>query len=343
MSYRFAIIGCGHIAQRHAKCIALHGSLAAVCDTDNAKAQSLAQLYGANPYLEAAEMLKATQPDIVAVCSPNGLHAYHSIMALENGSHVLCEKPMAISSADGNDMIAAAERSNRKLLVVKQNRFNPPVQEVKKRILEGQLGPIHSFEINCFWNRPPDYYSGTWKGSLALDGGTLFTQFSHFIDLLYWFLGELEWCNGFRANFQHQQQIEFEDTGAVLLRMKNGAIGTLNYTVNSTGRNMEGSITLFGEKGTIKIGGQYLNELDYFNVTNQSIPVIAAGKPANNYGFYEGSMSNHEKVYEQLLEAINNREHLLVDAAEALNTVIMIEDIYRSSPLLPPGSLNTLA
>ena len=333
MSYRFAIIGCGHIAQRHAQCIASIGHLAAVCDVDSARAQALASKYGALAFTEVSEMLESQKPDIVAVCSPNGWHAPHAIECLQSGSHVLCEKPLSINVADGMQMILAAKDANRKLLVVKQNRFNPPVLAIRKMLEEKSLGPIHSFEINCFWNRPAAYYRGGWKGSLELDGGTLFTQFSHFIDLLYWFLGDLKSCSGKRANFQHKRMIEFEDTGAALLEMENGAMGTLNYTINSSGKNMEGSITLFGEKGTVKIGGQYLNELDYFQVEGIEAPVLAASKPANDYGFYQGSMSNHEKVYEQLVEAINNRQHTLVEATEALKTVDMVEKIYQSSPL----------
>lgn len=333
MSYRFAIIGCGHIAQRHAQCIASIGQLAAVCDVDSARAQALASKYGAQAFTEVSEMLSSQNPDIVAVCSPNGWHAPHSIECLRSGSHVLCEKPLSINVADGMQMILAAKDANRKLLVVKQNRFNPPVLAIRKMLDEKLLGLIHSFEINCFWNRPAAYYKGGWKGSLELDGGTLFTQFSHFIDLLYWFLGDLKSCSGKRANFLHKRMIEFEDTGAALLEMENGAMGTLNYTINTTGKNMEGSITLFGEKGTVKIGGQYLNELDYFQVEGIEPPVLAASKPANDYGFYQGSMSNHEKVYEQLVEAINNRQHTLVEATEALKTVDMVEKIYQSSPL----------
>lgn len=335
MSYRFAIIGCGHIAQRHASCIASVAQLAAVCDIDNARAQALASKYQAAAYTEVTEMLAAVKPDIVAVCSPNGWHAPHAIECLRSGSHVLCEKPLSINVSDGLQMILAAKEAQRKLLVVKQNRFNPPVQAVKQLLDENALGLIRSFEVNCFWNRPAAYYNGGWKGSLELDGGTLFTQFSHFIDLLYWFLGDLGSCTGKRSNFQHKRMIEFEDAGAALLEMANGAIGTINYTINSSGKNMEGSITLFGEKGTVKIGGQYLNELDYFQVEGKEAPVLAASRPANDYGFYQGSMSNHEKVYEQLLEAINNRQHTLVEATEALKTVEMVERIYQSSPFKP--------
>jgi UDP-N-acetyl-2-amino-2-deoxyglucuronate dehydrogenase len=173
-----------------------------------------------------------------------------------------------------------------------------------------------------------EYYTG-WKGTKDLDGGTLFTQFSHFIDLLYWFLGDVERVKNIAKNFAHPA-IEFEDTGAVLFKMKNGAIGTLNYTVNSFNKNMEGSLTVFAENGTVKIGGQYLNELEYFNVKGVSEPTLPKGNPANGYGFYKGSMSNHDKVYENLILAIQNPLHEFASAEEGLKTVEIIEGIYKT-------------
>ena len=191
------------------------------------------------------------------------------------------------------------------------------------------LGKIYSFQINCFWNRPDGYYTD-WKGKKDLDGGTLFTQFSHFIDLLYWLLGDVATVQTKAKNFAHAT-IEFEDTGMVLFEMKSGALGSLNYTVNSFDKNMEGSFTVFAEKGTIKIGGQYLNELEYFNVAGITAPELPKGNPANGYGFYQGSMSNHDKVYENLVLALQNPAHEFASAAEGLKTVEIIERIYAPS------------
>lgn len=334
MSYRFAIIGCGRIAERHAQQIARHGSLVAVCDTVPEKARKLAEKYGAKAYFSTDELFQHEKPDLVSVCSPNGLHPRHSIQALQHGATVLCEKPMAINQHDAAKMIEAANKAGKKLYVVKQNRYNPPVVAVKKLLDEGKFGRIHSFQLNCFWNRPNSYYNDEWRGTLNLDGGTLFTQFSHFIDLLYWFMGDLKKVTGTRANFQHKAVIEFEDTGSALLEMNNGAIGSLNYTINSFNGNMEGSLSLFGEKGTIKIGGHYLNKLEFFAVENEPNPVLPEGNGANQYGFYEGSMSNHDKVYEDLIRAINSPDHSMVEAAEALKTVEIIEKIYSASPLM---------
>ena len=274
---KFGIIGCGRIAQRHAEHINNTGTLVAVCDTVESKANELAAKYAAKPYFSVSELLSAhPELDVIAVCSPNGLHAQHTIQSLKAGFHVLCEKPMALSVQDCGDMINTAEKANKRLFIVKQNRFNPPVAAVKKIIDEGRLGKIYSVQLNCFWNRNNEYYQNSWKGTKALDGGTLFTQFSHFIDLLYWIVGDVKEVHAFSGNYHHEGIIEFEDTGAISLKFYNGAIGTINYTVNSFDKNMEGSLTIFGEKGTVKIGGQYLNELEYQSIENFEIKGPAA-------------------------------------------------------------------
>jgi len=323
----FAIIGCGRIAKRHAEQMIKHGKLAAVCDIIPEKANALAKLYNAIAYYSIEVLLKTeTDLDLVAVCTPNGLHALHSIKALEAGNHVLCEKPLCIATEDGKMMIAAAEKAEKKLFVVKQNRYNPPVTFLKDLIVNGKLGKIYSFQLNCFWNRPEAYYTG-WKGSKALDGGTLFTQFSHFIDLLYWLLGDVAAVKTISKNFAHSS-IEFEDTGIVAFEMQSGAIGSLNYTVNSFEKNMEGSFTVFAENGTVKIGGQYLNELEYCNVAGIEKPNLPIGNPANGYGFYQGSMSNHDKVYENLIKALEDDKHAFASAEDGLKTVEIIQKIY---------------
>jgi UDP-N-acetyl-2-amino-2-deoxyglucuronate dehydrogenase len=326
---QFGIIGCGRIAQRHAEHIKNTGKLLAVCDIVKDKACFLAKQYGAAAYETPEEMFK-NHPDIdvVAVCSPNGLHAEHSIKALKAGFHVLCEKPMALNVQECGEMINTAEKANRRLFIVKQNRFNPPVAAVKKLIEEGRLGKIYSVQLNCFWNRNDDYYKNSWKGTRALDGGTLYTQFSHFIDLLYWLIGDVKTVHAFGGNYHHENIIEFEDAGVICLKFYSGIIGTINYTVNSFEKNMEGSLTIFGEKGTIKIGGQYLNELEYQRIQNYEIKDLPAGNPANNYGQYQGSMSNHDKVYANVAEVLRGNGVIATNGFEGLKTVEIIDKIY---------------
>jgi UDP-N-acetyl-2-amino-2-deoxyglucuronate dehydrogenase len=328
---RFAIVGCGKIAHRHAECIVGLGILEAVCDIDGGKAANFAHLYHAKAYRDLDELLgQIPSLDIICICTPNGLHAVQSIAALQAGFNVLCEKPMALTVQDCAAMISAARQADRKLVIVKQNRFNPPVIAVKNAIDDNRLGKIFNVQLNCFWNRNKEYYQDSWKGSKKLDGGPLFTQFSHFIDALYWMAGGFEYVQGYGSNFGHQGIVEYEDTGSIIVKFLSGAIGTINYTVNSFEKNLEGSITIFGERGVVKIGGQYLNELEYQNIKEYKIKDLLPGNPANHYGHYSGSMSNHHKVYENLIQILKSDGAIASNELEASRTVEMIELIYRN-------------
>ena len=327
---QFAIVGCGRIAQRHAEHISKMAHLAAVCDIKKPRADELAAKYKCRAYGSIDEML-AGEPGVhvVSVCTPNGLHPEHTIKALRSGKHALCEKPMALRTADCRRMIEEESRSGKKLFVVKQNRFNPPIAALKKAVDEGRLGRIVNVQLNCFWNRTEAYYKESdWKGTLDLDGGTLYTQFSHFIDLLIWMVGDIGPLHVLTGNFFHQGTIDFEDTGVIAMEFTNGALGTINYTVNSYKKNMEGSITLFGDKGTVKIGGQYLNALEYQCIEGYEITNVEHSAPANDYGFYQGSMSNHDKVYQNVLDVLNKNQAIATSGLEGLKTVEVIERIY---------------
>lgn len=329
---KFGLIGCGRIAPRHSEQIQTYGKLHAVCDIVPEKADALGKQYNSNIYYSLDELLHNEQLlDVMVVCTPNGLHAQHSIASLNAGMHVLCEKPMAITVADCQNMIKTAEVNDKKIFIVKQNRFNPPVAAVKELVTNNILGKIYSVQLNCFWNRNADYYKNSWKGNKELDGGTLFTQFSHFIDLLYWFFGDVKNVQAITKNLAHDGIIEFEDTGVVAIEFMNGIIGGINYTVNSYKQNMEGSLTIFAEKGTVKIGGQYLNELEYQCIENFTIKNLLQGNRANQYGTYVGSMSNHDKVYKNLMDVLSHDAPMYVDACDGLKTVEIIEKIYDSA------------
>jgi predicted dehydrogenase len=327
---KFAIVGCGRIAHRHAQHITKFGMLKAVCDIDFERASDIAQKYSAVPYYDLNEMLaKEKDVCVICVCTPNGLHAEHSIKALQAGFHVLCEKPMATSVRDAYKMIAAAEKADRSLFIIKQNRFNPPVAAVKKAIDKGILGKIYSIQLSCFWNRNSDYYKNSWKGTNDMDGGTLYTQFSHFIDLLYWIVGDVKRVYALTSNFAHKNEIDFEDTGVVAVEFVNGALGTINYTVNSYNKNMEGSLTIFAEKGSVKIGGEYLNKLEYQNIEGfkieDALEKDIAGKEVNT-----GVVSNHDKVYQNLINVLSNKS-AATNGPESLKTLEIINMIYESA------------
>ena len=327
------IIGCGRIGERHAKHIKTYGHLMAVCDIDKEAANRLAKKYKVPSYYSIEEMLLGVKDlgiDLISICTPNGLHAEHTIKSLENGLNVLCEKPLAISVNQASEMLRTAEHFNKRIFAVKQNRFNPPVMKLKSLIEEGVLGEIYSIQLNCFWNRNEDYYKNTWKGSIELDGGTLYTQFSHFIDLLIWLNGDIIDSKGFAENFNHKNNVEFEDTCCFIIRFKNNSIGTINCTINSYSKNMEGSITVFGSNGTIKIGGQYLNTIDYLDINGIEEIELPEGNSANNYGTYVGSMSNHDKVYENVKEVLDGKGIITTTGFEGYDVVRVIENLYNS-------------
>lgn len=328
MLLRFAIIGCGAIAGRHAAAIAKIGKLVAVCDVDEPRAAKLAADYQCPYFLSSTDLLALPELEVVVICTPNYLHARQSIAALKAGKHVLCEKPMCLTPAEADTMMAAEAAAQKRLFIVKQNRFNEPIALLKQLIDGQKLGRLLSFQVNCFWNRPAAYYQqSNWKGRKELDGGILFTQFSHFIDLISWLLGPAQAVSGFASNITLRSQIEGEETGVVSLLMKSGALGTLHYTVTAYDKNFEGSITIAGEKGLVKIGGQYLNELSYFEVEGMTVPIVQKNTQANDYGFYKGSMSNHPKVYEELQKALNGEAHQLPAAGETKTCIELITQI----------------
>lgn len=328
----FAIIGCGRIAQRHARYCAEFGRLLAVCDINADKANALSTLYNARVYDNAGELFKQEhEVNVAVICTPNGLHAEHSQDALRSGFHVLCEKPMSISVGDCKQMIALSEKTGKQLFIVKQNRFNPPVVAVKKLLDENKLGRIYSIQVNCYWNRDAAYYNDSWRGTKKLDGGILYTQFSHFIDLLYWMAGDVKEVLAYTANFSHQGIIEFEDTGVACFRLQNGALGSIHFTINSHKKNMEGSITIFAEKGTVKIGGQYLNELTYQQIEGQAIDQLPKGNEANDYGSYQGSMSNHRDIYRHVASVLAGSMENQFNGQDGLKTVEIIEKIYSAA------------
>lgn len=329
---QFAIFGCGKIAPRHAAEAIKHGQLAAVCDIVKERADEIASAFNANPYYTIDDLLKNESIDISAVCTPNGLHAEHSIKALQAGSHVLCEKPLCTSSADALRMINVAKENGKKIFVVKSTRYNPALVALKKAIDENKTGNIYSFQLNCFWNRPVAYYTNSWKGDQVLDGGTLFTQFSHYIDALLWLLGDLRSVSGFRKNFAHGDSIDFEDSGVVAVELQNGIIGGINWSVNTFQKNMEVSLSIIAEKGSVEIGGEYMNKINYQLFNEFWLEASVSGN-ANDYGFYKGSMSNHDKIYENLVKALDDDHHPFTNAWDGLKTVEAIETIYKTVSL----------
>ena len=325
---RFAIVGFGNIGRRHAEHI-LHNAnttLVAVCDI-NPMLQNKA--VGVPFYTSLHTMLQEVEADVLCVCTPNYLHEPHTVAGLNAGLHTVVEKPMALSVAECDSMIAAAEKNNKTIFAVKQNRYNPPVQEVKKLIASDNLGKIYMIQVNCFWNRGDAYYAESdWRGKKAKDGGCLFTQFSHFVDILYYLNGPVNGAQGWIHNYAHTHNTELEDTGSFVLKADNDAIINFNFTTCAYQRNMEGSITIFAEKGTVKIGGQYLNTIEYQQLEGAALPEINITAKSNDYGLYQGSMSNHDKMIQNVADVLNHNFPIMTSAEEGREVVRIIEQMY---------------
>jgi len=333
---KFAVVGCGAIGSRHIAVIDAEprAKLVAICDIAEQKCKTLSEKYGGVPYFtDYAKMMKETKMDIVNICTPHGLHAEMAILAAQNKKNILVEKPMALTVEDSQKMIAEAEKNKVKLMVVKQNRFNIPIALAKKALLEKKLGEIFMVETNILWNRNPEYYSASnWRGKKAMEGGGLYTQGDHFLDLLIWWFGDVVKAQAFLSTKNHD--IEIEDCGASLLHFSSGTLGILTWTTCVYNKNYEGSITIIGEKGTIKIGGQYLNKIEFWDVQSYPLPenIVFEDKP-NNYGKYQGTSSNHDKVMGSVVEALLHESNNVVEGDEGIKTIEAIEKIHHSAQI----------
>ena len=346
---KFAIIGLGNIGMRHAEHILKNSNalLVDVCD-NSSKFQDISirmqdaihkikdvindgkieiQNKQINFYNSIEELLKHTTADVINVCTPNYLHATHTIAALNAGKHVVCEKPMSTSLVDAEAMIAASQNNNKTIFVVKQNRYNPPVQQVKKLITENKLGKILLVNINCFWNRNEHYYNSNWRGDKMKDGGCLYTQFSHFVDILYYLCGYSTPIYSLMQNNIHAYNT-IEDNGICLLQTANGGLVNFNFSICSYEKNMEGAITIIAENGTVKIGGQYLNTIEYQCIKDILLPPINITAKNNDYGLYQGSMSNHDKMIDNVINTLHGTDTIMTNAQEGRDVVKMIEEMY---------------
>lgn len=337
---KFAVIGCGHIGMRHAEMIRRNeeSELLAICDVRPKNELKLGESADTPFYLSPEEML-AAHPDIdvVNVCSPNGLHAKHSLIALDNHKHVVCEKPMALTKADCEKVIYKALQVSRTVFGVMQNRYSPPSEWLKSVVENKLIGDVFLVQLNCFWNRDDRYYKkGGWKGTSDLDGGTLFTQFSHFIDIMYWVFGDITDIHGVFSDFNHQKTTAFEDTGIVNFKFVNGGMGSVNYTTSVFDTNLESSITVIGSKGSLKIGGQYMNEVEYCHIDGYTMPELPPVNPANDYGTYKGSAANHHYIIENVIDTLKGRTIMTTNALEGLKVVDIIERIYSLRKLNKP-------
>ncbi len=329
---KFAVVGCGHIGKRHAEMISRNpeSQLVALCDIKPKEALGL-DAFDVPYFTDAAAMLEAVPDiDVVNICTPNGLHASLSLLALDHGKHVVCEKPMGLTKASCEAVLSKALQKHRHVFGVMQNRYSPPSEWMKEMVEEKRLGDIFLVQVNCYWNRDERYYKKDgWKGTADLDGGTLFTQFSHFVDIMYWLFGDITDIQGRFADFNHKDLTTFEDSGLVSFRFLNGGLGCLNYSTSVWDKNLESSITVIGSKGSIKVGGQYMDQVEVCHVQDYTMPVLAPTNPANDYGAYKGSASNHHYIIENVVDTLKTRKSMTTNALEGMKVIDIIERIYQ--------------
>ncbi|WP_116126908.1 Gfo/Idh/MocA family protein [Lewinella sp. IMCC34183] len=338
MLVRFAVIGLGHIGRRHASLIAAHpgAELAAVCDTRPRAA--LDWPTGVAPHLplfpSLADLLSTVPVEVACICTPNGHHADQAIRCLNAGLDVVVEKPLALTVADCDAILAAADRAGRRVFGVMQNRYSPASAWLKDIVDAGLLGRIRQVHLDCFWNRDARYYrdgSGRphpWHGDAELDGGVLFTQFAHFIDLLCWVFGAPRVAGGRLARQHGGELYPFADTGQVQFDLPGGILGSLNFSTVVWDQNFESTLTVIAEEGTVKLGGQYMNEVRYCHARNVTPPALPQSPPANNYGPYQGSAANHHFVIDNVVEVRNGRAEVATTGAEGRTVVAVIQAIH---------------
>ena len=329
---RFAVVGCGHIGKRHAEMVVRDpdAELVALCDI-RPKEELGIEAYPVAFFPDLDSLLQADLDiDVVNICVPNGLHAEMAIRAIKAGHHVVIEKPMALQVQDAERVLQTSLKFQKEVFCVMQNRYSPPSVWIKQMIDSGRLGKIYLVQLNCFWNRDERYYKpGGWHGDACLDGGTLFTQFSHFIDIMYWLFGDIQHIQARFADFNHQQLTDFEDSGLVTFEFVNGGMGCLNYSTAVWNKNMESSMLIVAENGSVKIGGQYMNEVEYCHIKDYEMPELAPTNPGNDYGPYKGSAQNHNFVIRNVVEVLQQTgAQNTTTALEGLKIVDIIRRIY---------------
>lgn len=328
---KFVIVGAGHIGKRHATMIQENPEAELVALIDVLPEEELGINNFRVPFFSSIEEFIAAniEYDIASICTPNGLHTQQCIQILEQNKHVVCEKPMGLSKDNCERVIFKSLQMSKHVFCVMQNRYSPPSEWIKELIENEILGEIYMVQLNCYWNRDDRYYkNGGWKGTKDLDGGTLFTQFSHFVDIMYWLFGDIKNIQGKFADFNHKNTTDFEDSGFVSFDFIQGGMGSLNYSTAIANQNLESSITIIGEKGSVKIGGQYMNEVEVCNIKDYEMPELAPTNPGNDYGAYKGSAANHHYVIQNVVDTLKGRNTATTNALEGLKVVEIIERIY---------------
>lgn len=328
---RFALVGCGRISEKHIEALGTHAGdveLVAVCDTDPAALASAAERTGARPYASLADLLDESDADVVVLATPSGMHAEQGIAVAQAGLHVVTEKPMATRWQDAKQLVQAADRCGVDLFVVKQNRRNATLQLVKRAMERGRFGRVYMVAVNVFWNRPQSYYdSARWRGTWEWDGGAFMNQASHYVDLLDWLVGPVESVHALTATLA--RNIQVEDTGVVNIKWRSGALGSMSVTMLTYPRNLEGSITIIGEKGTVRVGGVAVNQIEHWEFADPDPEDEhvrqASYQTTSVYGY------GHPLYYRNVIETLRGTAEAETDGREGLRSLELLIGIYLSA------------
>ena len=327
---RIGLLGCGRISKNHFEAIAQQpdAQCIACCDIIEERAREVAQQHNIPTWTtNYEEMLQNPDIDLISICTPSGLHPEHGILAAKAGKHVLTEKPMACRLAEADELIKACDEAGVKLFVVLQNRLNPSIQLVRRAFEEGRFGKIYMITSNVFWTRPQDYYDmAPWRGTWKLDGGAFMNQASHYVDMVQWFGGPIAEVKSITATLA--RNIEAEDTGSAIIRFQNGAIGSINVTMLTYPKNLEGSITILGENGTVCIGGTSMNKIEQWDFVDKQPYDDEIEKyntnPASVYGF------GHSGYYCNVIRFFSKKDISISDGSTGRRSLEFIERIYQS-------------
>jgi UDP-N-acetyl-2-amino-2-deoxyglucuronate dehydrogenase len=328
---RFALVGCGRIAKNHIEALARHAERAeivAVCDTRSEALQAAVAATGAAGFASLDALLAGSDADIVVLATPSGLHPQQAMAVARAGRHVLSEKPMATKFDEGMAMVRACRDAGVKLFVVKQNRLNATVQLVKQAIEQGRFGRIFLSTVNVFWTRPQSYYDAApWRGRWDLDGGAFMNQASHYVDLLDWLVGPVDSVHAYTATLD--RDIEAEDTGVMSVRLRHGGLGSINVTMLTYPQNLEGSITILGEKGSVKIGGTAVNKIEHWQFVDQRPEDEAVKAASYDTGSVYGP--GHPLYYDNVIKTLRGEASAEVDGYEGLRSLEILIAAYRSA------------
>ena len=329
---RVAVVGCGRISKNHFGSIEKHADemeLVAVCDIDAEVLEAHVERYGVKGYRSMEELLhQEKELDLVAICTPSGLHSEQVILASGYGVHVMTEKPMATRWQDGIEMVKACDKAKVRLFVVKQNRRNSTLQMLKRAVSEGRFGRIYMVHMNVFWTRPQEYYdSAKWRGTWELDGGAFMNQASHYVDLLEWIIGPIDRVQAMTST--SARNIEVEDTGVLNVRWRNGALGSMAVTMLTYPKNLEGSITVLGENGSVRIGGMAVNDIQHWEFADErdyDADIHSANYETSSvYGF------GHPLYYHNVIEVLRGRADPETDGREGLKSLEVLIAAYLSA------------